>query len=265
VSEDPALKLLVARLSQAEARGLLIDVLGRSARRSSGVRVLLAVDALRACAADGERPSSPRAYARWREQQPSPTELPSARFIGRCFEQRWGAALVAAELPISAGRQAQQRNASTRGYSDAELIAALRSWFENARPDHPTFRAYATWARTRLAADPDVRLPLSAPTFRAAFGSWQRAVEFAAGTSDRARRGRDVRSNYEDQQMRAHLAAAAAATGMSSALTRRAYDRWSETAVTNSGIRPAHSETIRRRFGSWTAALTAAGLDRSPS
>lgn len=52
---------------------------------------------------------------------------------------------------------------------------------------------------------------------------------------------------------------------MGPALTRNAYDRWSQTVVTNSGTRPAHSETIRLRFGSWKGGLNAAGLDRSAS
>jgi len=184
VNEDLALELLVARLSQAEARGLLVDVLGRMARRSSGIRILVAVDALHACAADGIWPSSPTDYTAWRDQQPLPAEVPSAQFISRCFEDRWSAALDVAGLPMSAGRRSQQRNPVTGGYSVAELTDALRLWLSHADHNELTFRSYATWARAHLTVEPDARLPLSAPTFRAAFGSWQRAVDLATGVRE---------------------------------------------------------------------------------
>lgn len=260
MNEELALELLVARLSQAEARGLLVDVLGRMARRSSGIRVLLAVDALRACAADGISPSSSREYIRWRQQQPAPSELPSAQFIFRCFEDRWTAALDVAELPVQTGRRAQQRNPSTHGYSAAEVTASLELWLAASPGDDLTFRAYATWARNHLAHHPDDRLPLSAPTFRAAFGSWQRAIAATTNGSPRARRGRDVRSGYSDEQVCEQLAAAAWNTRLGSKLTRKAYDEWAQVTITARGVHPAHSETIRRRFGSWATALERAGL-----
>jgi hypothetical protein len=260
VTEDRTLELLVARLSQAEARSLLLDVLGRMARRSSGIRVLVAVDALHACAADGVSPSSPGDYSGWREQQPLPNELPSVQFISRCFEDRWSAALDVAELPVPTGRRAQQRNPSTHGYLLAELATSLRLWLADSAGDDLTFRAYATWAKNRLADQPDERLPLSAPTFRVAFGSWQRTIALATNGSPRARRGRDVRSSYSDEQMCKQLAAAARSTSLGSKLTRKTYDQWAQVTFTARGVHPAHSETIRRRFGSWATALERAGL-----
>jgi hypothetical protein len=260
VLDVPALANAVAALTHAEARRLLIEVMGRRSRRAGGLRVVLAIDALLACARDGGDVSTRVGYRRWRQQQPHPAELPSARFVAGTFEHRWSAALQVAGLPVPIGRQMQQRNIQTGGYSPPEMTSALNTWLVETTGADLTFRAYEAWARARLAAHPGERLPVSAPTFRLAFGSWQRAVDLAIGGATPPRRGRGVHNDYGDQRMLARLSAAATATGLGTALTRSAYDRWSRARPVETRGRPPHSETFRRRFGSWSAALAAAGL-----
>jgi len=250
----------IAQLSEAEARRLLIEAARRTSRRASGVRIVLTLDGLLSCAADGGDFSSAAGYERWRQQQAHPEERPSAEFIAAAFENRWSAALLAAGLPITPGRRAQQRNIQTGGYSSQEMATALNTWLAETTGVDFTFRAYEAWARARLEPHPEDRLPLSAPTFRAAFGSWQRAIDLAIGGSTHSRRGRGVRNNYDEQRMVVHLTAAATDTGLGAALTRPAYDAWSRTRPVETSDRPPHSETFRRRFGSWPAALVAAGL-----
>lgn len=265
MSDAPAadiagLAAAVAALTQAEARRFLIEVMGKYSRRAGALRVALATDALLACARDGGDVSSRAGYRRWRQQQPHPAELPSARFVAGAFEDRWSAALQAAGLPVAVGRQMQQRNIQTGGYTSDEMTTALNTWLTETTGSDFTFRGYAAWAREWLRAHPEQRLPVSAPTFRAVFGSWQGAMELAAGAPAQSRRGRGGRNNYGDQRMLAQLSAAATATGLGAGLTRGAYDEWTRSTSIQTGGRPAHSETFRRRFGSWSAALAAAGL-----
>ncbi len=101
---------------------------------------LLAVGALRACAQTASGRHRQECH-QWQQQQPSPRELSSARFVSRSFEKRWRAALDVAELPVSTGRRPQQRTRSFGGHPVAELTEALRLWIrENAEAD-VTFRA----------------------------------------------------------------------------------------------------------------------------
>lgn len=180
----------VARLDPAAARRLYLDVMGRTSRAAGGLKVVLAIDALRLCAASGLDPISARVYAPWRTAQPDPREIPSEHFISRAFDDRWAAALDAAGLSVTPGRRVQQRNPETGGFERADVLAALTRWVASDTKSLPprcrtrqipalTFTRYVAWAEAELRRDPAARLPLSAPTFRRHFRTWACAVEVA--------------------------------------------------------------------------------------
>jgi len=268
---DTALDSLARRLdatlegvAEHELRLLLVDILGRSHRAACGLRVELSVNALTACAATGVQFVTPADYELWRCEQPRSDEWPSSRFIRRCFDDRWSAGLDGAGLPVKPGRRIQQLTPAVGGYTRAELLAALRSWLAANEDADPTFPRYRAWAQGEMAARRRDRLPISASTFRATFGSWAKAVAAAGCNLDDHGRNvpRDVRRAYERAYLLDQLRRASEHTGMGAALTRSAHDSWLRQArARRDGYRPAHSETIRRRFGSWKQALRAAGLD----
>ena len=106
----------VAQLDPAAARRLYLDVMGRTSRAAGGLKVVLAIDALRLCTASGVDPISARVYARWRAARPDRREIPSERLIAGAFDDRWAAALDAAGLSVTPGRRIQQRNPKTGGF-----------------------------------------------------------------------------------------------------------------------------------------------------
>jgi hypothetical protein len=278
VDADEAFDELALRLDAAldcagelELRRLFCDVVGRRFRAASGLRVMLSIRALRAFAEDvppdmrgGSSDLSPEHYERWRAEQEVSREWPSRRFVFRCFGESWTAGLDAAELPVCHGRRARQQLMRKReSFTSDEMLAVLRSWLADGGTTNDTFAAYRAWAIAQLTAGRAARLPISAPTVRRAFGTWAHAVAIADGDSSSYGRGRslDAGRAYRRLQLLDQLRRAALETGMWSRLTRRAHDDWVKARAASEPAPPgAVSETIRRRFGSWHLALTAAGL-----
>lgn len=257
-----ALEALVSQLSPAERRRLLIDLSSRVSRAAGGLRLVLASDALLACAEHGGDFGTPLGYERWRAHRPRPDEYPSSRFIVRCFGASWAAALDAAGLPVPVGRRGLQRNAKSGGYTREQVLAALQLWLSDARPSRLSFTAYVSWALVKSESSDCPPLPLSAPTIRNHLGSWMAAVAAVrGGAAPVGHRVRQGRSAYEEQALLEHVRRAAEDTGLGEQLSRRAYDEWARCEFRRSPVgAAAHSETVRRRFGGWKRAVTAAGV-----
>lgn len=205
-----------------EAAGLGA-VRGGSGRRFDDDELL---QALRSAAA-AARPLSAGAYQRWREGQQD--DLPAAQTIVHRFGG-WSAALAAADL-ASAG--------SGPGAEElTEILVTMSRRLKTPRPSANTYRMYRS-----LSSKP---LPALSAYYRV-FGNWPNALR-AAGLG----RGWE---RLGPEQLAAVLKRVAAALGTS---TLRA-SQYRKYRAANDPALPAPS-TYYFRFGSWPAALAAAGL-----
>jgi DNA invertase Pin-like site-specific DNA recombinase len=131
-----------------------------------------------------------------------------------------------------------------RAWDDTEISASLRDWAAaNGRSPKCTDWARASWDRP------------SALTVRLRFGGWRKALRRAGLKPDGREYDRSAPRCYKQWSTSAVLCAlrdATLATGRPPRSTE-----WFRAA-------PDHpcSTTVRKRFGSWPAALEAAGLDR---
>ncbi len=122
-------------------RYVLAAVLSRRARRRSGLRLLLSVDALQVCQQGDGSAVTPEAYEEWRRRQARPDEYPSERFI-RCDSNDGGWA----QMQDLAGRRVpwlhrvRQRNSIGGGFTNEQAAAAIRAWDKAGRGREPGVR-----------------------------------------------------------------------------------------------------------------------------
>lgn len=220
-----------------------------------GLPLLTCVHALRACAADADVVETPEGYERWRLSLPRPSDWPSAATILGQFE-RWTTAVSAAGEMVSPGRRSNQRHAVDGGFTNDALLAAVRGWIADDHDSDLTFEAYKTWAERRMRDDPIRDLPVSRPTFRKHFGTWDAAVDraYPAAPEARARTAADE-TVFTDDELLTHVRAGAEGTELGGRVTRRAYDRWASDDAEKTGIAHPHSCTVQRRFGRWQKAV----------
>lgn len=262
--------------SAADRRVVFLALAGRLASgvhagtTARGERAELALRSLHLCAHATGRVPSRRSYDAWHAAQPDRREWASATAIRNSFGS-WTRALAACGFEPSPDVRGRSLAAFGQPFSERELVAALRAWDAETAAEDRSFAAYRRFVK-RVRGDWAVdgrRLPGGLSAFHRVFGSWGAALT-AAGVSvpgDARRRGvryRGSRSEYTHERICDWLRAAAQALGVRR-VGMEAYDAWAkdrclEALGAGSVVSIARSNTICVRFGSWGAALVAAGL-----
>ncbi len=249
-------------------RGFVLAAL--RARRLGGEsdRVVLCRNALTACLHDMGR-ASRGVYDQWRASRECPEEWPSSKVIRNTFGS-WSAGLEEIGAAVRPDVLARRAVAVGGAFTEAEIVACIRQYAQT--DGRLTFAAYRRWARVEMRnpARALPRLIRSVPRIIELFGSWRDAV-VAAGFAERLAAERGGRAvslgqarEYDETACLAALVESAAECG-GAGMTTGAHDRYARKRCEDAlaaGERVAfpRSEAISTLFGSWAAALHAAGL-----
>lgn len=234
--------------STVDRRTIYDALVARLSKFPGSQRTGRLLDAMRLCMADLGRAPSRRDYDGWRDQLEDPTEVPHSSQIRVAFGS-WRGARQALGEP-GADPMAVRLYADNRPWSKEQLIAALRACSRDLGRGRFSFARYHGWAERQAA-----RTPRNRHAFFVAFGDWDGALK-GAGLED-AHPGSRPWRRYPSDVVVSSLRAAWVERACDGHLAMDAYDAWSYAS--SEGFRPS-SRTVAARFGSWGAALLAAGL-----
>lgn len=193
------------------------------------------VAAVRAAAAGVGHALSRWGYRTWRAAQADPGRWPS---LDRYSPAEWRSLCRRAGVGGAIGKPRQL-------LLDRDLVVALRR--ASAERGPLSVEGYADWRSDQAAKG--VRVP-SVATVLARFGSWDKACRAADLPG--------LKRYWSDEELLEALGAAAMGA---TRLTAREYITW---ARAGGGEERPGVATMMRRFGSWTRALEAAGIQPKP-
>jgi hypothetical protein len=294
-----ALAGMVAGLDELDLRRLRIATLAGRPLIRCGISALLAIDALQECAATAVYPDSLDTFDRWRLSQARPEDWPPGSFIADIFRGRWSTALEEAgielrgrlafctqgaysreDLASAIHRWIEETIATAAAADDPASALSLRQRAAAFRSANLTQGAYLVWARRTRCIEPESRIPTHPSYPIKLFGGWRQAVDAAhpeacaiwKAVEERAAASRAERERIMLRHLR--LAAdtwtesvdvTARPQGRRPRFTRKVYDAWATDYWATHGNRggadaPRRSKNVIVHFGTWSAALNAAGV-----
>lgn len=264
---DPlALKMFALLKSEtAEDKMLLLTALEARREPVSTERMTVCESAIRRFELETSQSLSKRHYERWRVAANDPS-IPSATFVATTFGGSWSNAMSALGRKPAPRHAACRLTALGKPPTDEEMLAALAQSAQETGVRPFRFRDYREWAIAKQRTLPENELLVIGPNgFIQRFGSFAHACFLAGIPLDGRRGARDSRAISSGEKMVEVLSRAASECSAGKPITMGAYNLWRQRSHEDAERRGEWLAlpcvpSIRNRFGSWPAALEAAGL-----